>query len=157
MDRNANRNRLIVNDYLAGSTLREVGQRHQLTHERIRQILRAAGVNYAHSMRRWRTANRRAAKLQQVEPLYQTRFGCSRAEYRALRTAENTRIYSRFKANNKHKGFALSFPDWWRLWQESGHWAERGRGRGYWMARIDRSKPITADNVVIRSGAGKRT
>lgn len=156
MDRNAARNTLIVNDYLAGATLRAIGQQHQISHERVRQILSAAGVSYAHSMRRTRTQTRDAANLQKVEPLYQARFGCSRAEYRALKTPENTRIYSRFKANNRHYGFALSFPDWWRLWQESGRWQERGRGRGYWMTRIDRSKPITADNVVIRSGRENR-
>lgn len=150
------RNTQIVNEYLSGATYRAIGIRHRLTHERIRQIVSAAGVTYGDSIRRTRTQTRDAAKAQQVELLYQARFGCSRAEYRAIKSPENTRIYSRFKANNRHAGFALSFPDWWRMWQESGHWQERGRGRGYWMQRIDRSKPITADNVVIRSGRENR-
>jgi hypothetical protein len=42
------------------------------------------------------------------------------------------------KVNASQRGilFLLTFPEWWEIWQASGHWHERGKGRGqYVMAR----------------------
>jgi hypothetical protein len=44
----------------------------------------------------------------------------------------------------------LDYSDWLRIWQESGHLHERGRGRGLWvMARPGDTGPYAVGNVLI--------
>lgn len=46
--------------------------------------------------------------------------------------------YHRHIANAKLRGvvFRLTFDEWWSIWEASGRWDQRGRGRGqYVMAR----------------------
>jgi hypothetical protein len=50
--------------------------------------------------------------------------------------------------------FEFIFADWWRIWQESGKWGQRGRGKGYVMARHnDGDTPYSPGTVYICSGA----
>lgn len=55
----------------------------------------------------------------------------------------------------RRRGIAWEFnlEDWWRLWDESGHWAERGRGNAYMMCRKGDEGPYAAGNVFIATGA----
>ena len=56
---------------------------------------------------------------------------------------------------NAHRdgiGWELTLWQWWTLWQESGHWDQRGRGNGYWMLRLDKSKPYAMCNVAFAKG-----
>lgn len=47
--------------------------------------------------------------------------------------------------------FLLTFEEWWRIWQDSGHWTERGRRRGqYVMSRPGDQGAYEVGNVVIR-------
>ncbi|WP_077181759.1 NUMOD3 domain-containing DNA-binding protein [Burkholderia cenocepacia] len=44
--------------------------------------------------------------------------------------------------------FKLTFDEWWSFWQESGHYDERGVGKGkYVMARIDDIGPYELGNI----------
>jgi hypothetical protein len=46
--------------------------------------------------------------------------------------------------------FLLSFDQWWTIWQTSGHWENRGRGKGrYHMARHGDIGPYAEGNVSI--------
>jgi len=46
--------------------------------------------------------------------------------------------------------FLLSFDEWYVIWQQSGHWLERGRKLGqYCMARYFDGGPYSKDNVKI--------
>jgi hypothetical protein len=46
--------------------------------------------------------------------------------------------------------FLLTFEEWCSLWEESGHWCERGRGRGkYEMARVGDRGPYAVGNIRI--------
>lgn len=46
--------------------------------------------------------------------------------------------------------FLLSFDEWWKLWQDSGHWEERGKGTDkYQMCRLGDEGPYSIDNVYI--------
>lgn len=47
----------------------------------------------------------------------------------------------------------LSLAEWWAIWQASGHWAERGAGRGYMMCRNGDEGPYEVGNVYIGPGA----
>jgi hypothetical protein len=56
------------------------------------------------------------------------------------------------KAGAKRRGiaFELTFEEWWKIWETSGHFGERGRGADeYQMARHNDLGPYTVDNVKI--------
>jgi len=47
--------------------------------------------------------------------------------------------------------FKLSFEQWWDIWQQSGHWEERGRKIGqYCMSRVGDLGAYEIDNVFIQ-------
>lgn len=54
----------------------------------------------------------------------------------------------------KERGISweLTFSQWWSLWQESGHWEDRGRRSGqYVMCRRGDFGPYAIGNVYIAS------
>jgi hypothetical protein len=60
---------------------------------------------------------------------------------------------TKYKTQRSHairdgKKFELTFEDWWKIWQDSGHWEERGR-LGYQMCRYGDEGPYSVDNVYI--------
>lgn len=59
-------------------------------------------------------------------------------------------IFSVQKRKAKQRGieWKLSFDEWWKTWQESGKWDERGVN-GYVMCRNGDSGPYSMDNVRI--------
>jgi hypothetical protein len=69
----------------------------------------------------------------------------------------NPRVdYNQQKHSATRRGieFLLSFRQWFEIWQASGHWEERGRGRGkYCMARFGDCGPYAVDNVKIITNA----
>lgn len=61
--------------------------------------------------------------------------------------------HQRQAARNK-RGIAweLTLPQWWKIWQDSGHWQDRGIGRGYMMCRKGDLGPYAVGNVFIGPG-----
>jgi hypothetical protein len=61
----------------------------------------------------------------------------------------------RFREHRKHAAvrgipFLINFQQWWLIWEQSGHWHERGRGRGkYVMARFADRGPYAVGNVKV--------
>lgn len=54
------------------------------------------------------------------------------------------------KAKKRGIEWRLAFEDWCEIWQDSGHWAERGRGSNkYCMCRRGDVGPYSIDNVYI--------
>jgi len=46
--------------------------------------------------------------------------------------------------------WAITFEEWWEVWQSSGKYAERGRGHGkYQMSRVGDVGPYSVENVRI--------
>jgi hypothetical protein len=63
-------------------------------------------------------------------------------------------IWGRQKANAKRRGlkWEIPFETWWKMWQDSGKWEQRGTGRDcYVMGRNDDQGHYTQDNVKIIS------
>lgn len=58
--------------------------------------------------------------------------------------------YSVQKRHSKQRDISweLTFDQWWTIWQESGHWEERGPG-GYAMCRAGDVGPYSELNVRI--------
>ena len=58
----------------------------------------------------------------------------------------------RQNARNRGISFELTFDDWFAIWQQSGKWELRGRGKGtYVMSRIGDAGPYAVNNVYINS------
>jgi hypothetical protein len=58
-------------------------------------------------------------------------------------------IQQRNNAKRRGIGWELKLWDWWMIWQDSGHWDERGKGNGFVMARKGDVGPYSKDNVFI--------
>lgn len=82
------------------------------------------------------------------------KYGCSREQYIAIRGLTTRRfIEQRRNAKTRGIGWELTFWQWWSIWQQSGHWHERGRGQGYVMCRLNDVGPYSEDNVFIATAA----
>jgi len=61
-------------------------------------------------------------------------------------------VYIRQRANAKRRTipWEFTFETWWKLWEESGKWDQRGTRRGdYCMGRKNDQGPYHPDNCVI--------
>lgn len=167
--RDGERTKRMAELYRSGLTLQKIGDQYGLTRERVRQLIgtlglsRNSGGQALHSVRR--ALDKRASILAREEHRYQKWLGLSKAAYMDLTGQEWS--WSRFKRkdaaknpgsafmqqkrNAPRRGIAwdLTFSDWWRIWQESGKWHLRGRGKGYCMARYGDSGPYSVENVYI--------
>jgi hypothetical protein len=58
----------------------------------------------------------------------------------------------RQNANHREIPFELTFEEWYSIWQDSGKWELRGKGKGsYVMSRIGDAGPYKIGNVYINS------
>lgn len=48
--------------------------------------------------------------------------------------------------------FRLTLMEWWDIWDKSGHWADRGNGRGWHMCRVGDQGCYEVGNVFIGEG-----
>jgi len=62
--------------------------------------------------------------------------------------------YFEHRQNANHRGipFELTFDEWLQIWQDSGKWQLRGKGKGsYVMSRVGDTGPYKVGNVYINS------
>lgn len=163
--------------YKKGKTLQEIGDKYNLSRERIRQLLKKEGVKYDEGGQRLRTflnatkkiaerQNRLAKKRRKWERL----LGCPWEEAVALNNGNpltwtgimrggNSKLPLSAFLNQRHNAqirkiaWRMTFPEWWKIWQESGKWSQRGRGMKYGMGRYGDSGPYKVGNVYICTGA----
>lgn len=159
--------------YRSGMTLQEIGVRYQLTRERVRQILKLAGLNHtdggAHIRAVTNGCHVRKKQAQDANSI--RRFGLSKTEMDAIRRrygsgSSKTSPIHIFVSQRRnmvihHKiPWELTFAEWWKIWQASGKWKERIGSRRrftYTLARINGIGAFTADNVhIIRLAAAAR-
>ena len=58
-------------------------------------------------------------------------------------------------AKQRNIPFLLTFEEWWNIWDQSGHWEERGPKKGQFvMSRYGDKGPYAVGNVFIQSQRG---
>lgn len=144
----------IESEYRSGLTLQQIGTKYGVTREYIRQILSAVGVSRkagGHSVR----ARRNREKIADAKDRKcRNRYGISYTEYRALDTRVRRAFQEQLRTSRcRGIAFTLTLREWLDVWNTSGKWAERGRGHGYCMARIDDAGAYEMGNVYITTGA----
>ena len=149
----------MVEKYKTGQTLVSIGSVYGITRERVRQILKKNGITRmdgGQTISIFRsTPDRIEAKNKQIEKseAFKRRvWGISLDEWKRIRQEFGYKpfqayTYQRRNAAKRGIEWEFDFRTWWETWQESGHWPERGRGKGYCMARLGDSGPYSKDNV----------
>lgn len=74
--------------------------------------------------------------------------GRAERERKWIATPKGKYSIQKRKAKQRKIEFNLSFDEWWKLWQDSGHWDERSQ-TGYVMCRTNDEGPYAIDNVRI--------
>ena len=147
-----------------GKTLAEIGKQYGVTREYVRQQLARLGLSSMDGGMAMRSLSRirskaesaAAAKSRQEQRDFE-KWGMPTEEIRAISafsrsdTRHPFRKFVEQRRNASRRGIVwnITFAQWWRIWQESGHWEERGRGKGYCMARWADDGPYSAENVYI--------
>lgn len=140
--------------YKSGSTQTALGKKFGISKARIQQILKASGVKSEEGGRAEIKRQIRARKNRE----HIKAFGCTKQKLDAIRSEHKSGSNDPlmlFKAQKRHamrRGvkWKLNFWDWWCIWQESGHWHQRGRGIGsYCMCRNGDEGPYAKGNVYI--------
>lgn len=165
----SDRNIAIKEMYRRGMTLEAIGGVFGITRERVRQVVnwyfgleREDGGQAIQSLLKARDRSEKLAKEAEVRLQKQiAKWGMTKAEIAAvsdLPRSDHRHPVRRFECQRKNAkvrgiSWQLSFKQWWDIWQQSGHWEQRGRGQGYVMARYGDSDGYSVDNVYICTGA----
>lgn len=160
------RNTLMVQLYKEGVTLHTIGERFQLTRERVRQILKRQDVTAAEGGQAVAKVRSLEQGMRDKDVRYQKQFGHSWTEHqkllqidrkaRKVGVPQEQLILYRFRQqrNNMHAlgiPWTLTLAEWWQVWEESGKYSQCGRGKGFYaMGRIDRTKGFELGNVSIQ-------
>lgn len=160
--RDANRANEMAALYTSGQTMQEVGDHFGVSRQYVEQVLRKLGVPQRSggvSTRILLSLDKFRAKRDARDARLFKKWGLSAAEYDALvatygASTTGTSPLKRFMeqrgtAGTRGVAWEITFKEWWTIWQESGHWEQRGRGYGYVMARYGDSGPYSAGNVQI--------
>lgn len=140
--------------YIAGQTLQVIGDKFGITRERVRQILtKHYGIRSKDGGQSAIARKARAAFAKKRDARLIRRFGCDYKQYRALLKRPDKPTYAFTaqcrNARSRDIGWELSLWQWWKIWEQSGHWPDRGVGHGYCMCRMNDTGPYAADNVYI--------
>jgi hypothetical protein len=139
--------------YTSGKTLKEIGQEFGVTRERVRQLLKTFfSLNAKDGGHHKNAAEKRLVFKAKRNARSLKKWGCSYDDYAKLRDLRKpTLVFGRQKNSARQRGIEwdLTLWQWWSIWQESGHWTNRGRGNGYCMCRKGDQGPYSVDNVYI--------
>lgn len=158
------RDKFVIEQFKNGVVLEEIGRSLGITRERVRQILalfNLSRLDGGATIRSFKNVQNRIEtfkdKEADKEQAHFNKWGCSIALIKSISDLPRShskhplRLYERQRQSAKNRGIEwdMSFGEWWNIWQESGKWGLRGRGKGYCMARFGDSGPYKADNVEI--------
>ena len=137
--------------YRSSMTLEQIADKHGLTKERVRQLLKGElGLMAKDGAPAAYSAALRENRQRELDARKMAKSGCTMDQWQSIPAWARTAFMSQRSAARRGDGaWALSMWDWWTLWRDSDRWGQRGRGRGYVMGRLDRSKSWALGNVAI--------
>lgn len=149
------RNSDMVVAYSAGLTLQQVANQHNVSRERVRQILRKMGVPVDAGGAKLRAKKRKEKRIADVNARCYAKNGVTRDVWEAIGADGRNRFrWQRRTAEYRGITWTLTLGQWWDVWQESGKWACRGRRKDeYVMSRIDDKGGYVYGNVYITSAS----
>lgn len=143
--------------YKSGKTLHEIGEQFGVTRERVRQLLtKYFGYRWQDGGQHKATLVKQAKFKEKRNQLSLARWGCGWDDYVKIRDLKKpTRAYASQRKNAHSRGieWQLTLWQWWSIWQQSGHWQNRGRGQGYVMCRFGDDGAYAPGNVFIALAA----
>ena len=145
------RNADMITAYRSGLTLQQIGDQHNVTRERVRQIMLKGGIATTEGGGRIKSARNKDKRVKLIESRCYLKYGLTRAEWKEV-GARGRQGWREHKRNAGYRGldFTLTLYDWWAIWKESGQFEFRGRGIGkYCMSRIGDEGGYTQGNVYI--------
>jgi len=155
------RTQTMINLFKLGNTLQEVGDKYHITRERVRQILTQSEVKAEDGGRRIKKINRCFAKKEKWLNTWLPLYKCLRKDFIEITQGNGVHggnkyplRYWRQATNSKSRGigFNLTFPEWYKIWEESGHIGNMGLGVGkYCMSRYKDVGNYEIGNVKIIS------
>lgn len=152
------RAKLMVDAYLDGCTLEDIGKEHGVSRERVRQILKKHGLTGKDGGVRVKSARNAAKRKERIDARYMASWGCSREYWETLRAMHEDywqtpvgKYYNQMRnAMNRGIEWAITLKEWWETWESSGVYEQRGINKGqYVMARFNDVGPYAVGNVYI--------
>lgn len=156
------RNNAIVDSFKNGIPMTELAERYNITRQGIQLVLKAAGLSAKSGGASIRSKARRirtqTEKLENRDTNCLNKWGCTFEQWKSLRSMHKnfhlTPIarYIQHRSNVRREGITwdITLWDWWNIWNDSGKYNERGRGKnGYCMTRKEDKGAYTKDNVYI--------
>lgn len=140
--------------YRSGQTLQEIGEKFGITREAVRRAISKRfgslrGVGGIRVKFNKTAADRTASR----DARYLLKHGCTFAQYAPLR-GRVTAAFLRQRTNAARRGieWGLTFWEWWSIWEDSGHWQDRGRlSHQYVMCRVGDRGGYEVGNVYIET------
>jgi len=148
--------------YKSGITMSDIAKKFNRSRERIRQLLAAQGITRIMGGLHL-SAIARTKRVQEIAYANRKKrinrtYSCSPEEYDAIMGRSkfyhgciaNRYLSHKYNANKRGIDFTISFPDWYKIWVDSGHMDDRGIGKGkFVMSRFKDLGPYEVGNVEI--------
>lgn len=144
--------------YRSGETLQQIADTYKVSRERVRQILARMGVRAHEGGHAYRAKRKKKATSLKRERRFLRKYGMTRERFQEVEKNVDECGGTPSLRFREQKGSAhtrgiewnLTFGEWWSLWEASGQWPKRGRGKGrYVMARPGDTGPYELGNVAI--------
>lgn len=168
--RREHRDATIVAMYADGQSSGDIGPQFDVSEERVRQIVRAAGLERTDggaAIRNRQRLDTEAKKRQAYRARFAKYYGCPYEEIQRIRTefgvgrdpVDAFRDQRRFlRRANPRVRWTLTLPQWWSVWKASRAWRyKRWMLGSYGMERINPRKGWVLGNVhIVRTQARKK-
>lgn len=142
--------------YISGQTSAEIANVYSCKADSICKILRKNGVKRKDGGQ-FKGLTLREKIEADCDKRFMEKLGCVFSVYKEIvrvhgRWPRRAFTCQRRMARIRGIAWEMSFIDWWNIWQESGHWEQRGKhGDEYVMGRLGDDGPYKVGNVEIIS------
>lgn len=164
------RTRKMIQYFKSGLTYQQIGDMYGISRQRIQQILSKHRITYKdggfHLLVIARSRERKKLKeayliKSRTDRIFRN-FKCSPDEYYAIMGTKRYKTnpggpaqayYQQCRsAGLRGIKFELTFPQWFKIWKDSGHLEDRGKAK-YVMTRFGDKGPYALGNVAIKTSS----